>query len=132
MKKRTLKTITLSLLVALLVSVFPAEFSFAAVPDTISQPAEATSFKSTENFDQEYLRAYVTQADDRVLKVIYRTPLETSLFRLSLYRVGENKGDIDLDLFIQPKIQYASDGTPTYKFTYYINMEGLEIPNGKS
>lgn len=131
MKKRTLKTITLSLLVALLVSVFPAEFSFAAVPDTISQPAEATSFKSTENFDQEYLRAYVTQADDRVLKVIYRTPLETSLFRLSLYRVGENKGDIDLDLFIQPKIQYASDGTPTYNFTYYINMEGLEIPNGK-
>ena len=131
MKKRTLKTITLSLLAALLVSVFPAEFSFAAVPDTISQPAEATSFKSTENFDQEYLRAYVTQADDRVLKVIYRTPLETSLFRLSLYRVGENKGDIDLDLFIQPKIQYASDGTPTYNFTYYINMEGLEIPDGK-
>ena len=131
MKKRTLKTITLSLLVALLVSVFPAEFSFAAVPDTISQPAEATSFKSTENFDQEYLRAYVTQADDRVLKVIYRTPLETSLFRLSLYRVGENKGDMDLDLFIQPKMQYASDGTPTYNFTYYINMEGLEIPNGK-
>ena len=131
MKKRTLKTITLSLLVALLVSVFPAEFSFAAVPDTISQPTEATSFKSTENFDQEYLRAYVTQADDRVLKVIYRTPLETSLFRLSLYRVGENKGDIDLDLFIQPKIQYASDGTPTYNFTYYINMEGLEIPDGK-
>ena len=131
MKKRTLKTITLSLLVALLVSVFPAEFSFAAVPDTISQPTEATSFKSTEKFDQEYLRAYVTQADDRVLKVIYRTPLETSLFRLSLYRVGENKGDIDLDLFIQPKIQYASDGTPTYNFTYYINMEGLEIPDGK-
>ena len=131
MKKRTLKTITLSLLVALLVSVFPAEFSFAAVPDTISQPAEATSFKSTENFDQEYLRAYVTQADDRVLKVIYRTPLETSLFRLSLYRVGENKGDMDLDLFIQPKMQYASDGTPTYNFTYYINMEGLEIPDGK-
>ena len=131
MKKRTLKTITLSLLVALLVSVFPAEFSFAAVPDTISQPTEATSFKSTEKFDQEYLRAYVTQADDRVLKVIYRTPLETSLFRLSLYRVGENKGDMDLDLFIQPKIQYASDGTPTYNFTYYINMEGLEIPDGK-
>lgn len=131
MRKRTRKGITMALLVALLVTVFPAELSFAAVPDEIREPAKVTTFKSTANFDQEYLRAYVTEEDDRVLKVVYRTPLETSLFRLSLYRVGEDKGDIDLDIFIQPKMQDASDGTPTYNFTYYLNMEGLEVPDGR-
>lgn len=131
MRKKTLKCITTALLVALLITVFPAEFCFAAVPDPVNTPSEVTTFKSTENFDLEYLRAYVTQADDRVLKVVYRTPLETSLFRLSLYRTGEDKGDLDLDIFITPKKQYASDGTLTYNFTYYLNMEGLEIPDGK-
>ncbi|MBQ8562274.1 MAG: transglutaminase domain-containing protein [Firmicutes bacterium] len=131
MRKRTRKGITMALLVTLLVTVFPAELSFAAVPDEIREPAKVTTFKSTANFDQEYLRAYVTEEDDRVLKVVYRTPLETSLFRLSLYRVGEDKGDIDLDIFIQPKMQDASDGTPTYNFTYYLNMEGLEVPDGR-
>ena len=125
------KCITTVLLAALLVSVVPAELSYAAVPSKISAPAEVTTFKSTENFDLEYLRGYVSSEDDRVLKVIYRTPLETSLFRLSLYRLGENKGDINLNLFIDPKMEYASDGTPTYNFTYYLNMEGLEIPDGK-
>ncbi len=131
MRKFTRKSITITLLVALLVSVLPAEFSFAAVPTSISQPAEVTTFKSTENFDQEYLRGYVTSDDDRVLKVIYRTPLETSLFRLSLYRTGADKGDMNLDIFINPKMEYASDGTPTYNFTYYLNMEGLQIPDGR-
>jgi len=131
MRKKTLKCITVTLLAALLVTVFPAEFSFAAVPDEISEPAKVTTFKSTENFEHEYLRGYVTAEDDRVLKVVYRTPLETSLFRLSIYRTGKDKGDMDLDIYIQPKIQYAADGTQTYNFTYYLNMEGLEIPDGK-
>ena len=113
MRKRMKKCITTVLLAALLVSVVPAELSYAAVPSKISAPAEVTTFKSTENFDLEYLRGYVSSEDDRVLKVIYRTPLETSLFRLSLYRLGENKGDINLNLFIDPKMEYASDGTPT-------------------
>ena len=131
MRKRTKKCIIMTLLAALLIGVVPAEFSYAAVPTAISQPAQVTTFKSTENLDLEYLRTYVTAEDDRVLKVVYRTPLETSLFRLSIYRTGEDKGDMDLDIFITPKLEYASDGTPTYNFTYYLNMEGLEIPDGK-
>ena len=131
MRKRTRKSITMTLLVALLVSVLPVEFSFAAVPEKIGQPAEVTTFKSTDSFDQEYLRGYVTSDDDRVLKVVYRTPLQTSLFRLSLYRTGADKGDMDLDIYIDPKMEYASDGTPTYNFTYYLNMEGLEVPDGR-
>lgn len=131
MRKKAKKWITTVLLTTLLAGAVPAGSAFAAVPDEISQPAEVTTFKSTENFDLEYLRGYVTADDDRVLKVVYRTPLETSLFRLSLYRIGENSGDIDLDIFIEPKMQLASDGTQTYNFTYYLNMEGLQIPDGR-
>ena len=131
MRKKTTKSIATILLVALMIGVFPAGFAFAAVPDEISEPAEVTTFKSTEQFDQEYLRGYVTSEDDRVLKVVYRTPLETSLFRLSLYRIGEDSGDINLNLFIKPNVQLTSDGTRTYNFTYYLNMEGLQIPDGR-
>lgn len=90
-----------------------------------------TTFKSTADTDaEEYLRAYVTTADDHVLKVIYRTPLETSLFRLSLYRVGENKGDVGLDIFIAPTMARAGNGTETYNFTYYLNMDEYAIEDG--
>ena len=76
----------------------------------------------------EYVKAYVT--DDTVLKVNYKTPLETTLFRVSLYRVGENKGDIDLDIFVDAKQSTASDGTTLYGFTYYLDMKRFEVPNG--
>lgn len=132
MRKRTIKGISMALLAALLVAVFPAELSYAAVPDEINDPAEVTTFKSTEYFDQEYLRGYVTKEDDQMLKVIYRTPLETSLFRLSLYRIGDDDGgDMDLDIFLEPAQQPASDGTLTYNFTYYMNMADLEVPDGR-
>ncbi|MDY3240180.1 MAG: transglutaminase domain-containing protein [Anaerovoracaceae bacterium] len=130
MRKKFLKCISVALMAVLMISVLPAEFSYAAL-DEVNEPAQVTTFKSSETFDLEYLRGYVTKDDDRVLKVVYRTPLETSLFRLSLYRIGENKGDMNLDIFVAPKIQYASDGTQTYNFTYYLNMEEYAIPDGK-
>lgn len=114
----------------MMITILPAELSYAAL-DEVNEPAGVTTFKSTETFDLEYLRGYVTNDDDRVLKVIYRTPLETSLFRLSLYRIGENKGDMNLNIFVQPQMQTASDGTLTYNFTYYLNVDQYDIPDGK-
>ena len=129
MRKRSLKCISMALLVALLVTVLPVEYSYAALSE-VNDPAKVTTFKSTENFDDEYLRAYVTQADDQILKVVYRTPLQTSLFRLSLYRVGENKGDMNLNIFITPIVQTSSSGTATYNFTYFLDMDAYDIPDG--
>lgn len=120
----------MALLVALLVTVLPMEYSYAALSE-VNAPAEVTTFKSTETFDDEYLRAYVTEDNDRILKVIYRTPLETSLFRLSLYRVGPNKGDMKLNIFVNPVVQTSSNGTTTYNFTYYLDMDAYDIPDGK-
>ena len=131
MRKKTLRCIAVTLMAAFVVAVLPADLSYAAALSEVSAPAKVTTFKSTTTFDKEYLRAYVTTGDDRVLKVIYRTPLKTTLFRLSLYRVGENSGDIDLDIYIEPTLKKTSDGTLTYNFTYYLNMEDREIPDGK-
>lgn len=130
MRKRVLRTITLTLVAALFVAVFPAEPSYAAL-SKVSYPARVTTFKSTQNFEDEYLRAYIPADDDSLLKVVYRTPLETSLFRLSLYRIGENKGDMHLNIFIQPIQKTAADGSPTYNFTYYLSMEDYDIPDGR-
>ncbi|MCI8610159.1 MAG: transglutaminase domain-containing protein [Firmicutes bacterium] len=129
MRKRFQKCISMALIVAFLVCVLPMDMSYGALSE-VHKPAEVTTFKSTQNFDEEYLRAYVTEADDRILKVIYRTPLETSMFRLSLYRVGANKGDINLNIFITPRVQSSVNGETTYNFTYYLDMDAYDIPDG--
>ncbi|MGN1143746.1 MAG: transglutaminase domain-containing protein, partial [Anaerovoracaceae bacterium] len=132
-KKPFLKRISALLIAALLICALPAESSYGLLSplSQVGAPAKVTTFKSTADTDaEEYLRAYVTTADDHVLKVIYRTPLETSLFRLSLYRVGENKGDVGLDIFIAPTMARAGNGTETYNFTYYLNMDEHEIEDG--
>ena len=132
-KKTYVKRISAVLIAALILCLLPAEPSYGLLSplSQVGVPAKVTTFKSTADTDaEEYLRAYVTTADDHVLKVIYRTPLETSLFRLSLYRVGENKGDIGLDIFIAPTMARTGNGTETYNFTYYLNMDEYEIEDG--
>ncbi len=128
MKKKFLKSISIVLVLVLLLTAFPAS-AFAAL-STVSEPATVTSFKSTTSLENEYLRAYVTIADDSVLKVIYRTSLDTTLFRLSLYEVGDNSGDIKLNIDIEPTVKTLSDGTVTYNFTYYLSMEEYDIADG--
>lgn len=127
MKKRILRFVSTALAAALMVSAVPIDSAFAALSE-VKSPAQVTTFKSTTDFEKEYVKAYVT--DDTVLKVNYKTPLETTLFRVSLYRVGENKGDIDLDIFVNAKQSTASDGTTLYGFTYYLDMKRFEVPNG--
>ena len=100
MKKRILRFVSTALAAALMVSAVPIDSAFAVLSE-VKSPAQVTTFKSTTDFEKEYVKAYVT--DDTVLKVNYKTPLETTLFRVSLYRVGENKGDIDLDIFVDAK-----------------------------
>ena len=127
MKKRILRFVSTALAAALMVSAVPIDSAFAALSE-VKSPAQVTTFKSTTDFEKEYVKAYVT--DDTVLKVNYKTPLETTLFRVSLFRVGENKGDIDLDIFVDAKQSTASDGTTLYGFTYYLDMKRFEVPNG--
>ena len=127
MKKRILRLISITLVAVLMVLTVPTDSAFAALSE-VNAPAQVTTFKSTTDFEKEYVRAYVT--DDTILKVNYKTPLEATVFRVSLYRVGENKGDINLDIFVDAGKSAASDGTTLYGFTYYLDMEQFEVPNG--
>ena len=127
MKKRILRLISITLVAVLMVLTVPTGSAFAALSE-VNAPAQVTTFKSTTDFEKEYVRAYVT--DDTILKVNYKTPLEATVFRVSLYRVGENKGDINLDIFVDAGKSAASDGTTLYGFTYYLDMEQFEVPNG--
>ena len=127
MKKRILRLISIILVAVLMVLTVPTDSAFAALSE-VNAPAQVTTFKSTTDFEKEYVRAYVT--DDTILKVNYKTPLEATVFRVSLYRVGENKGDINLDIFVDAGKSAASDGTTLYGFTYYLDMEQFEVPNG--
>ena len=127
MKKRILRLISITLVAVLMVLTVPTGSAFAALSE-VNAPAQVTTFKSTTDFEKEYVRAYVT--DDTILKVNYKTPLEATVFRVSLYRVGENKGDINLDIFVDAGKSAASDGTTLYGFTYYLDMKQFEVPNG--
>lgn len=127
MKKRILRFASIALAAVLIVLTVPTDSAFAALSE-VKAPAQVTTFKSTTDFEKEYVRAYVT--DDTVLKINYKTPLEATLFRVSLYRVGADKGDINLDIFVDAKQSAASDGTTLYGFTYYLDVEQFDVPDG--
>lgn len=127
MKKRILRFASIALAAVLIVLTVPTDSTFAALSE-VKAPAQVTTFKSTTDFEKEYVRAYVT--DDTVLKINYKTPLEATLFRVSLYRVGADKGDINLDIFVDAKQSAASDGTTLYGFTYYLDVEQFDVPDG--
>ena len=127
MKKRILRFVSIALAAVLIVLTVPTDSAFAALSE-VKAPAQVTTFKSTTDFEKEYVRAYVT--DDTVLKINYKTPLEATLFRVSLYRVGADKGDINLDIFVDAKQSAASDGTTLYGFTYYLDVEQFDVPDG--
>ena len=127
MKKRILRFASIALAAVLIVLTVPADSAFAALSE-VKAPAQVTTFKSTTDFEKEYVRAYVT--DDTVLKINYKTPLEATLFRVSLYRVGADKGDINLDIFVDAQQSAASDGTTLYGFTYYLDVEQFDVPDG--
>ena len=107
----------------MLVTVLPADLAEAALQD-VNSPAKVTRFTSSTFFDKEYVKASVF--DGSVLDITYRTPLETSLFRVSLYRLVPDKGDIDLDIFVEPEISSVSAFTvisatailPAFKTTF--------------
>lgn len=127
MKKKVLRFISTALMAVMVTVALPAELADGALQE-VSSPAKVTSFKSSDSFDKEYLKASVS--DGSVLKINYRTPLETCLFRISLYRLVPDKGDMDLDIFVEPVISTASDGTTLYGFTYHLDTDFLNIPDG--
>ena len=54
----------------------------------------------------------------------------TSQFNLSLYRVGANKGNLYLNILLEPELSISSDNMTQYGFLYYLNIERYNIPNG--
>lgn len=127
MKKKVLRFISTALAVVMMISIIPTEFADAAL-SYVDSPAKVKSFVSTEHFEKEVLKAEVT--DRNTLKIDFQTPLVSTLFRLSLYRIGENKGDLNLNIFVEPELRTASDGTTLYGFVHSMDMKELEIPDG--
>ena len=128
MKKKALRLLSTVLTAALLVTAVPAIPASAALSE-VNSPAGVSSFQSSDNFDAELLRAWVVN-DGEDLKIDYKTPLMTSQFNLSLYRVGANKGNLYLNILLEPELSISSDNMTQYGFLYYLNIERYNIPNG--
>ena len=127
MKKKALRFVSTVLTAVLLATAVPA-LPAAAISE-VDEPAKVTSFSSSTDFDKELLRAWTVEKNTQ-LKISYQTPLQTSLFNLSLYRTGENKGNLKLDILIEPELTAAADGTTQYSFLYYLDLDDHDIPNG--
>lgn len=128
MKKKALRLLSTVLTAALLVTAVPAIPASAALSE-VNSPAGVSSFQSSDHFDTELLRAWVVN-DGEDLKIDYQTPLMTSQFNLSLYRVGANKGNLYLNILLEPELSISSDNMTQYGFLYYLNIERYNIPNG--
>lgn len=128
MKKKALRLLSTVLTAALLVTAVPAIPASAALSE-VNSPAGVSSFQSSDYFDTELLRAWVVN-DGEDLKIDYQTPLMTSQFNLSLYRVGANKGNLYLNILLEPELSVSADNMTQYGFLYYLNIERYNIPNG--
>ncbi len=128
MKKKALRLLSTVLTAALLVTAVPAIPASAALSE-VNSPAGVSSFQSSDHFDTELLRAWVVN-DGEDLKIDYQTPLMTSQFNLSLYRVGANKGNLYLNILLEPELSVSADNMTQYGFLYYLNIERYNIPNG--
>lgn len=128
MKKKALRLLSTVLTAALLVTAVPAIPASAALSE-VNSPAGVSSFQSSDHFDAELLCAWVVN-DGEDLKIDYQTPLMTSQFNLSLYRVGANKGNLYLNILLEPELSVSADNMTQYGFLYYLNIERYNIPNG--
>ena len=128
MKKKALRLLSTVLTAALLVTAVPAIPASAALSE-VNSPTGVSSFQSSDHLDTELLRAWVVN-DGEDLKIDYQTPLMTSQFNLSLYRVGANKGNLYLNILLEPELSVSADNMTQYGFLYYLNIERYNIPNG--
>ena len=107
MKKKALRLLSTVLTAALLVTAVPAIPASAALSE-VNSPTDVSSFQSSDHFDTELLRAWVVN-DGEDLKIDYKTPLMTSQFNLSLYRVEQG----------QPVSQYSVGAGAEHLFGQY-------------
>ena len=128
MKKKALRLLSTVLTAALLVTAVPAIPASAALSE-VNSPTGVSSFQSSDHLDTELLRAWVVN-DGEDLKIDYQTPLMTSQFNLSLYRVGANKGNLYLNILLEPELSVSADNMTQYGFLYYLNIERYNISNG--
>lgn len=129
MKKTTRRSIVIALITVLLITILPLQPSYAVL-HAVNAPARVSSFTSSDTFSKEYLKANV-QSSRKVLNLSCRTPLKTTLFRISLYNIDQKMGDIDLDIYLDPTVVISSGGTTTYNFTCPIDLRKQKILDGR-
>lgn len=127
-RNKCVKSISILLIVAIIFAWGQADFAMAALKEVI-QPIRVNSFKSTDTFEKERLSVYAE--DESSLKISYKTPLKADQFYVSLYRLGDNIGDLKLNIPVQALTSLASDGTTLYEFDYLFDFSQYTIPDGK-
>lgn len=127
-RNKCVKSISILLIVAIIFAWGQADFAMAALKE-VSQPIRVNSFKSTDTFEKERLSVY--SEDESSLKISYKTPLKADQFYVSLYRLGDNIGDLKLNIPVQALTSLASDGTTLYEFDYLFDFSQYTIPDGK-
>lgn len=122
------KVISSLLTLVLFAGFIPFDKAFGYVSE-VDYPKKVDSFASSNNFKDEVLSCKITKSGK--LLITYQTPLHTDQFNISLYRVGENKGDVNLNILAEPLISTSSSGNTIYGFESKINPEDLTVPYGK-
>lgn len=127
------KDITKKLLSFLLVTIFvmavlPLDVANAYVSE-VDFPKKVDSFTSSNYFKDEVLNCRVTKSGKLIVE--YHTPLKADCFNVSFYRVGENKGDVGLNLISEVTTSIGSNGKTLYGFKMKIDPTNLTITPGK-
>lgn len=126
MKLRLRKIISALCCFVLVLSLIP-EVGFASLSKA-GKPTMQSSFTSSYNFTDENLKAEKTGRYS--LYVEFNTPIKTDVFKLSLYKIGNNNRDMGLDILIEPEVYADDSGNICYGFSKRLNMKLLEIPDG--
>ncbi len=126
MKLKLRKIISILCCAAIAVST-TTEAGFAAL-SRAGRPTLQKSFASSYTFTDENLSA---EASGRYsLDIDFKTPIRADIFKLSLYRIGDDGGDLGLNILIEPEAYLDDNGNICYRFSKRMNMQRLEVPDG--
>lgn len=102
------------------------ESGFAALTRA-GRPTLQKTFQSSNTFTEENL---IAEARGRSLYIDFNTAIKADMFKLSLYEIGSEGGDLDLNILIEPEKYSDDNGNICYRFSKKLNMGELGIADG--
>lgn len=128
LKRHSLTSAAIILVLALIISCIPFDSAFAAI-ETVAPPAQANTFSSSDTSTSEYCKGTV---DGSKLHIKLRTMVPSVQFRVALYGVNPKTEVNDPGIYVSAQYMGSSStGRSIYGFEYTLDFANTPVPDGE-